>query len=207
MKAHVSRHELALYTTGDLALWRRAMVRLHVGRCDKCRRRIETHRADSARIREAAAWMPAGVEWNQLASEMTANIRVGLAAGECVAPRTRKTMVHSLRPAAVVAGFIALLAVGWWLNTPPEQAQALGRAVRTVWTGPADARQQMTDERGPMVEVSSSGVEVHENGSSLGVSQGAARPLAVSVSVQGSASARYVDADTGQMTITSVYVQ
>jgi hypothetical protein len=63
------------------------------------------------------------------------------------------------------------------------------------------------EERGPVVEATSSGIELRENGSSLGVSQGAARPLAVSVSVQGSASARYVDSDTGQMTITSVYAQ
>jgi hypothetical protein len=63
------------------------------------------------------------------------------------------------------------------------------------------------EERGPVVEATSSGIELRENGSSLGVSQGASRPLAVSVSVQGSASARYVDSDTGQITITSVYAQ
>jgi hypothetical protein len=63
------------------------------------------------------------------------------------------------------------------------------------------------EDRGMMVEASSSGVELRENGNMLGVTQGAARPLAVSISAQGSASARYIDADTGQITITSVYAQ
>ena len=58
-----------------------------------------------------------------------------------------------------------------------------------------------------MVEATPSGIALYENGSSLGVSQGNAEPVNVSVSAPGSASARYVDADTGQMTITSVYVQ
>ena len=55
-----------------------------------------------------------------------------------------------------------------------------------------------------VVSVNEKGIELQENGSSLGISQGSAPPLAVSVNAQGSASARYIDADTGQVTITSV---
>lgn len=73
-----------------------------------------------------------------------------------------------------------------------------------IWHGHGSV---MQEERGLVVEATSSGIELRENGGTLGVSQGAARPLAVSVSVQGSASARYINADTGQMTITSVYAQ
>jgi hypothetical protein len=39
------------------------------------------------------------------------------------------------------------------------------------------------------------------------MSQGVGRPVSVTLSVQGSARARYVDADTGQVTITGVYAQ
>jgi hypothetical protein len=47
-----------------------------------------------------------------------------------------------------------------------------------------------------------------ENGAqSLGIDQGALEPVMYSVSTQGSASARYVDEDTGQVTITATYVQ
>src|SRR5262249_30504460 len=151
-----------------------------------------------------AEGMPEGVEWERLASEMTANIRVGLAAGECVAPRPRKAVIWGWRPVAVMAGLAVLLAGGWWLNMPPAETKALGRAVSSIWRGRSAGTRE---ERGPVVAASASGIELRENGSALAVSQGTARPVAVSVSLQGSASARYVDADTGQVTITSVYVQ
>jgi len=204
---HVGESDLALYASGDLGFWRGIRVRLHVERCAGCRRLAEAYRQDRAQIREVADELPEGLDWNRLAAEMTANIRVGLAAGECVAPRHRKPVAMAWRPAAVVAGVAILVTGAWWLNVPAAQTQELGRALRAVWSGRASARHGVVEDRGTVVEATSSGIELRENGSSLGVSQGAARPLAVSVSVQGSASARYVDSDTGQMTITSVYAQ
>ena len=41
----------------------------------------------------------------------------------------------------------------------------------------------------------------------LGLEQSGMRPVLFSVSAQGSASARYVDEETGQITITAVYEQ
>jgi len=133
---------------------------------------------------------------------MAANIHLGLAAGECVAPRRRKPVTLGWRPAAVMAGLSCVLALAWWLNMPRETTESLGHALTAIWHGGA-----VTPERGLVVEADSSGIELRENGNSLGVSQGSTRPVAVSVSVQGSASARYVNADTGQITITSVYAQ
>ncbi len=46
-----------------------------------------------------------------------------------------------------------------------------------------------------------------KNGSAMGVSSSNTQPVATSVSFNGSASARYVDDDTGQVTISTVYVQ
>jgi hypothetical protein len=46
-----------------------------------------------------------------------------------------------------------------------------------------------------------------ENGGRMGIEQGGLEPVMFSVSTQGSASARYVDQDTGQVTITATYVQ
>jgi hypothetical protein len=62
------------------------------------------------------------------------------------------------------------------------------------------------EDRGPVVEASSEGIEFRENGSAMGVSSSNAKPVATSVSFGGSASARYVDDDTGQVTISTVYV-
>ena len=213
MKGHVPDSVAALYVSGDLALWRRAMVKLHVRRCERCRGRIAKYRADRDRVRLAADTAPKGLDWNRLASEMTANIRVGLAAGECVAPREARTAGWGWRPAAAVAGFAALLAGAWWLNMPASGTRSLGRAVHAVWNaggrGGEDAglRRGVIEGPGPVVEANASGIELRENGSSLCVSQGTARPVAVSINAQGSASARYVDAETGQITITSVYAQ
>jgi len=71
----------------------------------------------------------------------------------------------------------------------------------------ATGRRVPQEERGPVVGASSSGVEVLENGGRMGIEQSGLHPVMYSVSTQGSASARYVDQDTGQVTITAVYDQ
>ncbi len=65
----------------------------------------------------------------------------------------------------------------------------------------------MLEDRGPSVQVSAAGIQLQQNGGTLGMSQGQERPVNVTLSVQGSARARYIDADTGQVTITGVYAQ
>lgn len=202
MTAHIAETDLALYVSGDLSLIRRLAVRLHAARCERCGRKVEVYRADRAAVRKIAAEMPANLDWDRMSAEMTANIRVGLAAGECVAPRRARAVTHHWKPAAAAAGLVLLLAGAWWLNMPQETTDSLGRALAAIWHGGAPA-----PERGLVVQADSSGIELRQDGNSLGVSQGASRPLTVSVSAQGSASARYVNADTGQMTITSVYAQ
>ena len=139
---------------------------------------------------------------------MTANIRVGLAAGECVTPRERKVAAISWRPVAIAAGLVVLLAGAWWLNIPRTDTEAIGRALRDMATGGRRAQPSATqDERGPVVGASSAGVELLENGGRMGIDQSGLEPVMYSVSTQGSASARYVDQDTGQVTITATYVQ
>jgi hypothetical protein len=206
MIPHVSENELALFASGDLNLWRTAMVRFHLAQCEGCREMADQFRADRKRVLQAASDLPPGVNWDRLAAEMTANIHLGLSAGECVAPRRRKAVMMSWRPAAVMAGVAVLLATGWWLNMPPSTTRALGRALNSVVHG-RTMPSVPADESGLIVTADEKGIELHENGGSLGISQGSAPPLAVSVSMPGSASARYVDSDTGQVTITSVYAQ
>jgi hypothetical protein len=206
MTGHVKEPDLALYASGDLRLWQRATIHLHVRRCESCREAVEEFRADRRALRDAAAELPEGLEWARLSAEMTANIRVGLAAGECVAPRghARKFVPASWRPVAlasmVTAAFAALLVGGWWLNMPSQETQALSRAMRSIWHG----RSVMSEERGPVIEASSEGIELRKDGGTLGLAQDSAKLVSVSVSTQGSASAHYVDQDTGQVTVTSV---
>jgi len=209
MKRHVMETELALYAAGDLPVWRSALVRLrvrlHVRRCRECHGLLEALRTDRQELRRSADDMPANVDWDQLAAEMTANIRVGLAAGECVTPRERKVAAMSWRPVAIAAGLVVLLAGAWWLNIPRTDTEAIGRAIRDMATGGHISAPQ--EERGPVVGASSAGVVLVENGGRMGIDQGGLEPVMYSVSTQGSASARYVDQDTGQVTITATYVQ
>ena len=211
MKRHVKETELALYASGDLRLWQRATVHLHVRQCELCRERAEAFRSE-ARILRDATGLPEGLDWARLSAEMAANIHVGLAAGECVNPRgkagrVRRAIPDRWRPVALASFATAMLAVlligGWWLNVPAQDTQALSRAMRSIWHG----RTVVPVEWGAVVEASSEGIELRKNGGSLGVSQDAAQLVNVSVSTQGSASANYVDQDTGQVTITSVYAQ
>jgi anti-sigma factor RsiW len=208
MSGHVNETDLALYASGDLSLWQRMTVHVHVRQCGLCGKQVEEFRADRTALREGAAGLPEGLDWNRLAAEMTANIHVGLAAGECVSPRGKARRVPELwRPVALASLVTAVLAVlfvgGWWLNVPAQDSEALSRAMRTIWHG----RTVMPTDRGPAIEASSEGIELRKGGGSLAVSQNAAQLLTVSVSTQGSASAHYVDQDTGQVTITSVYEQ
>jgi anti-sigma factor RsiW len=212
MNGHVRDTDLALYASGDVSLLQRAAIHLHVRRCERCREVVAEFRADARALRDTSAGLPEGVDWARLSAEMTANIRVGLEAGECVAPRKlRKAIPASIperwRPVALASAVAAMLTVmlagAWWLNVPAQDTQVLNRAVHSIWHG----RSTMSDERVAVIEASSEGIELRKNGGSLGVSQDAARLMTVSVSTQGSASAHYVDQDTGQVTITSVYAQ
>jgi anti-sigma factor RsiW len=219
---HVTESGLALYASGDLPLWQRALTAAHVTRCEACAGRVNAYRKDRAKQRESADQMPDGLDWESLSAEMAANIRVGLAAGECVADpnavlggRSREGIRAFIRgwdwrPAAVIAGVLVFLTGAWWLNVPSADNVRLKNVVGAIARGGRDRMPQFVrgmDDRVPVVEVSSSGISVRENGGALGVSQEGSRPVTVSVSVQGSASARYVDTDTGQVTVTSVYVE
>jgi hypothetical protein len=206
---HPFQSDLALYSTRDLPLWRRPLVRLHLAGCDGCRSWVSAFDSDRESIRRLAMEMPEGVNWDRLAAEMSANVRVGLEAGECVAPRVHKpTLATGWRVAAASAGVAILLVSAWWLNMPRADSVALGRAMqRIARVGPWHVGGLALEDRGPTVEVSASGIQLQQNGGTLGMSKGQERPVNVTLSVQGSARARYIDADTGQVTITGVYAQ
>jgi hypothetical protein len=219
MKRHATETDLALAATGDLSPWRSALVRFHVARCAQCRETVDAFRRDRERLRQEASRMPPGLNWERLAAEMAANIRVGLEAGECVAPRRSKRAVWTegllsfrhvsfgWKIAGALTAAIALVALALWLNFPASDQAALGKAMSQLLRGRGALEGKAGDDAGPVAEASPTGIELRENGGALRISQGDLRPVNVSVSAQGSASARYVDADTGQVVITSVYVQ
>lgn len=221
--AHIPEADLALFISGDLGMWTCLRVKLHGSHCEACRERLEAYRSSRQRLKQAAAEMPEGEDWDRLAAEMTANIRVGLAAGECVAPRRGRadgkstggylSRVHGWRAAAawggITCGAAALLTAAFLLNLPASDGVSLARSLHALVRGDRSgaARAIASENRGPVVEASSNGVELRENGVVVSIPQASTPPVAITVSAPGSASARYVDDDTGQMTISSVYVQ
>lgn len=208
---HPSEYDLAMYATGDLSWWSRPLIRFHLSRCEHCNTQAGEYQQDQARTRDHTGVLPVGIDWERLATEMAANIRVGFAAGECVAPQVKSNGTRmGWRVAGATAAFAALLVGAWWLNMPASQSASLGRAMKAIAAGRGfqGNRALQFDERGPLVEATAAGIEIRDNGVALGVSsRPGARPVSVSLSVQGTARAHYIDSDTGQVTITSVYAQ
>jgi anti-sigma factor RsiW len=208
--AHIAESDLALYSAGDLPLWRRTLVRLHVSGCPRCAERVDEYRETRRHVHALGDEMPIGVRWDKLSAEMAANIRVGLAAGECVTPTLAKPSIPTgWRVTAAISGFAALFVFAWWLNMPVAQTASLGRAMKALVGGPESRKKHMLglDDASSLVRASAEGVEVRENGSAMSLTQTGARPVSVSLNTQGSARASYIDVDTGQVTITSVYAQ
>lgn len=210
---HPRRSLLALYAGGDIGWWDGLKVRLHARGCPRCRQAVDAFRLDREALRTAAGALPQAVDWDRLAAEMAANIRVGLAAGQCVEQRsTRRNLSAALgwKPAAAFASVTALMVGGWWLTFPigPGAEMSNGQRFRhflqTFDRGaPAPAAFDNIVTVGSTVD----GLEVKQNGAVLRIGHTGATPALVTASTGGSVRARYVDDDTGQVTITNVYSQ
>jgi hypothetical protein len=207
---HPTLSELALYAGSDCGPLTRWRVRRHVRQCPDCREEVRANRTARQALRDFAVEMPPGVEWSRLAEEMTGNIRVGLAAGECVGdfPVKRRSPLVRWNIATSMAMLALLFAAALVINMPPAES---GRVVALFhrWFGvershgPAE-----TIAAAPafgVLEASPRLIAMHANGSTLSVVPDTASNVRVSVSLQGSAAARVVDADTGQVTISRVY--
>lgn len=192
---HPGEIELALFAGGDLGLIERLRVGKHVRDCEGCRSEVEALKHGTGQLREIADDLPAGVNWTRLAQEMTGNIRVGLAAGECVGePRERRRSLGWHAAAVMAAAFVIGMLAMWW-KMPPRQTQ------------PPPPHQALVApvEPGVFIEASQSSITLNANGSKMSFVNRHSDNVAVSVSMQGSARAQYVDSDTGQVTINKVY--
>ena len=220
---HPAETQLALFAGGDLGRWERWLVSRHVARCAGCERDVQALRAAGIQLREsAAAELPAhlskDLNWNRLAQEMTGNIRVGLAAGEAIAGFDRPALARPLRlrwnAALVIAAATVVFGIAFWTSLPPQQAEHLMASLRRIRTerigAPirgAGATQEGAAARQEdvVLEASSSGIQVKENGGTMSLMHPHSDGGTVSVSLQGSAGVRFVDADTGQVTTNKVY--
>ena len=134
-------------------------------------------------------------DWSRLEREMIGNIAVGVAAARCV-----DHVGHGRRVSSPGrwGRLLSSLVAGWITHIPREQTQHLFAAVQQ-WAG------HRPQPSGTVLRSSPDGVAVRAQGSTLTIMH--PRSAIISVSSTSGMEARYVDAETGQATITSVYAQ
>lgn len=189
---HPSETDLALLAGGDCSWLRRFLLRRHVSRCGDCGDTLASFGELRTVIRESGVGEAVdGLDWNHLAGEMRANIRLGLAAGECVSESPVAAPRWSWRPQLAVGLACAVLVTGAGVflhGLLPRDAAPAGAAAEVL-------------------ESTGAGVEVRTNsGSSMTLLNPGDVPADQTITSQGALRASYVDA--GTVTVTSVnYVE
>ncbi|MCU1263279.1 MAG: anti-ECFsigma factor, ChrR [Bryobacterales bacterium] len=179
---HPSDAELALYAGGDLGWVRQRLAERHVRNCGAC----QSVAADFSELRSEGSSFPK-IQWNRLASEMQANIRLGLAAGECVGRRPARSFVSGQRLAVVGVLLGVLLVIGVWMQRPAPHLLASRAVIGTI------------------LEAAESGIQVREGRQTLRILNSSNHNVSYSVGGRGELGARSLDPDTGNVTITHVY--
>ncbi|MCU1275580.1 MAG: anti-ECFsigma factor, ChrR [Bryobacterales bacterium] len=185
MMKHPSEANLALFAGGELGNLRRWSIARHVAACVECGRDVSEFSA----LRDEAAELCElpEVSWASLTAEMKANIRLGLEAGECVTQRSLPRFVFSPRALAACVSLAALLVVSLFLERPAPRVADMA-----------------TSE--PVLETSGSGIQVKDGDQAMMLLNTRGRD--VNYQATGSTMrARYVDAETGYLTVNNVYLQ
>ncbi|MCC6537613.1 MAG: hypothetical protein IT162_08700 [Bryobacterales bacterium] len=240
---HPEAHELALYISRDLTLWRNFVVGRHMTFCPACRREAAALREASMAFAAEANAMPADAEWDRLALEMRANIRLGLEAGECIGGEAAAGAEEPMTPASWYAGWnparwwnasrfgewipfdatwlrvasavaaVAVISVGTWWWQSSEQQQEQQQQTQATSLAAAAARLAGVDDATAggewILRRTDDGISVERDGRgfTLAHTGRASSALAVTTVSAGSLNAKYVDEDSGQVTIHHVYAE
>jgi hypothetical protein len=200
--AHPGAETLALYSRGDLPFFIRLRIRQHVSHCLECESEISLFVAARAELnRESSDQTLTGFEaiadWRSLEREMVGNIAVGVAAARCIDKVGRRHIW--LGRISVSTAAIALLIVGWMTHIPNRDTRQLETTIRRIV---GLDRPVIT---GTVVQSTPDGISVRTQQATLTILHPAS--AVISVSGNSAMAARYVDEDTGQVTITNVYGQ
>jgi len=191
---HPSEADLALLAGGDCGWLRSFSLNRHVARCGDCRDTVASFGELRSAVQEFAepGFVANESDWDRIAAEMRANIRVGLAAGECVRETRLKRSPWGWRPqlAVGIAGVFLVAGAGVFLRglLPPGNSPGIVHAAVLESTGAGV--QVRTDSGSSMTLLNQGGVTADQT-----------------VTSQGAIRASYVDGNTGTVTITSVYVE
>ncbi len=180
---HPGEQDLALLAGGETGPVRRFVLGRHLRNCEDCQERLAEFRELREHLGDAE--MP-DVNWNFLAAEMRANIRVGLEAGACV--RTVSTSGNWVpRFTVAIASMLLVIGASFFLTDT---------GIHPTRVEPAT----------PVLQATSSGIELRNGSDSFTLNDRQGVRADESVSAQGTMEARYVDGETGGVTITNVYL-
>jgi hypothetical protein len=198
---HPNLETLALYSKGDLQWLRRWKIGRHIGRCGDCEGQVLRFRCVSAEVkREAESQIltafEATTDWARLEREMIGNIAVGVAAARCI-EKVGRGRILPARGAWLTAGLALLFLAGWFTNVPSEQRDHLTASIRR------SMGMEVPQSAGTLVRTTRAGIAVRAQGATLTI----LHPPSAVISLAGSSSlgARFVDEETGEVTITNVY--
>jgi hypothetical protein len=186
---HPKEGMLALYAGHDLGPIDRWRVERHLAGCSQCRGEV----AEFSALRQEVRMLDElpDLPWSLLAAEMKANIRVGLEAGECirkVAPSHNP--LAGMRTAIACGLAVFLLLAGFLLERPTP-------ALSIVEHRP-----------GVSLRATGYGIEVRDGDQAFVLkNRSSEEEVTYSAGAQGSIGARFVDPNTGYVTINTVYVQ
>ena len=187
MSRHPSASYLALFAGGELGRVRQWFMARHIAGCDRCRQEA----AEFTALRDELQVMAEDpdISWSSMAADMRANIRLGLEAGECVTEHpAAPSGAFSLRAIVACASLAALLTVGFLIEQPsPRSTYPSNKPEAVLETSGAGIQVTEGSQSMMLLNVSSHDVQYRAGGSTMG--------------------ARYVNSDTGQVTINNVYVQ
>jgi hypothetical protein len=194
--------QLALFASGDLAWIERLQLRLHVVRCPVCQEEVAGLARMRREVRDARDETPPGLDWDQLAAEMKANIRLGLAAGEIVSVPEPVTRHRGWQVAVAMGTVTALVMIAMTVTVlrngrpslPAGHWQATGGPL-VILEGPRGHEVVLRATMG--------GIGVERNGQAMALTHGGTA-AAVKMELHGSMQARYIDDDAG-VTIHHVY--
>lgn len=123
---HPSEATLALHAGGDLGPIARWRIQRHLKECETCQDEILAFQEVRRMVADLSA-MP-DVPWARLSAEMHANIRLGVAAGECVRETDSRQSgwkkPGALRISLAAASVAVVICAGLLIDKPVTRMQA-----------------------------------------------------------------------------------
>jgi len=176
---------LALHAGGDLGRIRNWWTARHLTRCAECREEVAGY-TEMRELLPDLADLPE-ISWNRMAAEIKANVRLGLEAGECVRSAEMPSHRASLtgwRAVVAFASVVVLVGGCLVLERPAPPAVHIAQTA---------------------VESTGDGIQYQDGGDlMLGLMNGGAQKASYTLGAQGSMEARYVDPETGSITVNTV---